>query len=341
MATMEDVAKRAGVSLSTVSYALSGKRAISEATRRRVQAAIEELDFHPHPMGRALASRRFKTVALVFPALLRGIGGMQLQFVTGAAETAKEHGYAFLISISPDEDAEVVHLARRGFIDGLILMEIKLHDRRVDLLRERRYPFSMIGHCEDNTGISFVDLDFTTAARESVEHLSGLGHRNFAFLGWTSDYYDAGYGPDVRTKIGFEAAIAELGLEGQWIRCAPTPRAGYEAVQALLRDSPECTAILTGHNDAIGGMLQAAQERGRSVPGDLSILAIASARLAETFTPMITTMNFPAEEMGRLGAEYLIRLLEGGEVEPIHRLLRAELCVRQSSGPAPRLAGIS
>ena len=198
----------------------------------------------------------------------------------------------------------------------------------------------MIGHCEDNTGISFVDLDFTTATREAVSYLAGLGHRDIAFLGFTKDLFDAGYGPDVRSKIGFDAAIAELGLNGRWIPCAPTPRAGHEAVQALLTKMPECTAVLTGHNDAISGMLQAAHERGRSIPNELSILAIASARQAETLTPTITTMDFPAEEMGRLGAEYLIRLLEGGEVEPIHRLLRAELQVRQSTGPAYRPAGI-
>jgi DNA-binding LacI/PurR family transcriptional regulator len=338
MATMHDVARQAGVSLSTVSYALSGKRTISEATRQRVLDAVRDLNFHPNPHGRALASRRSNTIALVFPALLRGLSGEKLEFVSAAAAAAAAHGYAFLISISPDQDAEVVHLTRRGFTDGLILMEIMLHDRRVELLRERNYPFAMIGHCEDNTGISFVDLDFTTAVREAVTYLAGLGHRDIAFLGFTRELFDAGYGPDVRSRTGFETAIAELGLGGRWIHCAPTPRAGYEAVHTLLSETPECTAVLTGHNDAIGGMLQAAQERGRSIPSDLSILAIASARQAETLTPAITTMNFPAEEMGRLGAEYLIRLLEGGEAEPIHRLLRAELQVRQSTGPAPGVA---
>ena len=104
MSTMSDVAKRAGVSLSTVSYVLSGKRAISEPTRQRVLAAIDELDFHPNQLGRALASQRSNTIALLFPALARGIGELQLEFVTSAAETASQHGYSFLLSISPDED---------------------------------------------------------------------------------------------------------------------------------------------------------------------------------------------------------------------------------------------
>src|SRR4051794_40441798 len=174
MSTMSDVARRAGVSLSTVSYVLSGKRAISEATRLRVQAAIEELDFHPNQLGRALANQRSNTIALLFPALARGIGELQLEFVTSAAETAGKHGYSFLLSISPDEDMEVGRLAQRGFTDGLILMEIKMHDARVELLRRKRFPFAMIGQREDNEGISFVDVDFHDAAREAVRFLAQL-----------------------------------------------------------------------------------------------------------------------------------------------------------------------
>jgi DNA-binding LacI/PurR family transcriptional regulator len=94
---------------------------------------------------------------------------------------------------------------------------------------------------------------------------------------------------------------------------------------------------VTAHPDAAGGMVQAARQLGRRIPDDLSLVAIASPRQAETFIPALTTMNFPAAEMGRLGVDLLIRQLEaeGGETEPIHRLLRAELTVRQSSGPAP------
>jgi DNA-binding LacI/PurR family transcriptional regulator len=334
---MSDVAKHAGVTLSTVSYVLSGKRAISEPTRQRVLAAIDELDFHPNQLGRALASQRSNTIALLFPALARGIGELQLEFVTSAAETAGKHGYSFLLSISPDEDEEVVHLARRGFTDGLILLEIKMQDARAELLRRRRFPFAMIGHREDNEGISFVDVDFVDAVREALRYLAGLGHRRIAFLGASEKLMAAGYGPAVRSHAGFTQAIAEHGLEGTWHPCNASPRAAYALVEELLRTSPDVTALMTAHHEANGGLIQAALERGRRIPADLSVVAITSPRQAEAFTPSLTTMDFPAAEMGRLGAELLIRQLEaeGGEVEPIHRLLRAELRVRQSSGPAP------
>lgn len=343
MPTMHDVAKQAGVSLSTVSYALSGKRTISEATRKRVLDAVRDLDFQPHPHGRALASRRSNTIALVFPALCRGIGGMQLEFVSAAATAAAEHGYAFLISISPDQDAEVVHLARQGFTDGLILMEITLDDRRVDLLRERGVPFAMIGHRTDNTGLSFVDFDFVDAAERALNYLAGLGHRDIAFVGGSDAQFATGYGPVVRARAGFDSAVAAHDLDAVWLPSEPTPRAAHDVVSRLLRERPTCTAILTAQTECIGGIIQAAGKAGRHFPNDLSLVAFTSPTQAEGFVPTVTTMDFPAADMGRLGAELLVRQFEGweggessnGPAAPVQRLLRATLTVRESSGPAP------
>jgi DNA-binding LacI/PurR family transcriptional regulator len=322
-----------------VSYVLSGKRSISAATRQRVLDAIEVLDFQPNQLGRALAQKRSNTIALLFPALIHGIGEQQLEFVTSAAEAAGEHGFSFLLSISLDEATEVVHLAQRGFVDGLILMAVKLRDPRVELLRQRGFPFALIGHGERNDGISFVDVDFVEAVREALKYLAGLGHRRVAFLGNSDHLLDSGYGPAVRTYDGFQQGVAAYGLEGTWHPCDPTPRAAYAVVEELLRTSSNVTALVTAHHDATGGMVQAARDLGRSIPGDLSIVAISSRRQAEAFIPALTTMDFPAAEMGRIGVELLIRQLEaeGGELEPIHRLLRAQLTVRQSTGPAPSL----
>ena len=338
ISTMSDVAIRAGVSLSTVSYALSGKRTISEATRQRVLTAIEELDFHPNQMGRALASQRSNTIALLFPALTRGIGELQLEFVTSAAQTAGSRGYSFLLSISPDEDEEVLRLSGRGITDGLILMDIKMKDARVDSLRNRRFPFAMIGHCEDNEGVSYVDVDFVGAAYDALTYLASLGHRRVAFLGASEDLMDAGYGYAVRSYAGFTQAITEHNLDGTWHPCDANPHSAYAVVEDLLQKSPDVTALVTGHHEATGGMLQAARELGRQIPADLTVIAMTSVRQAENFIPYLTSMDFPAADMGRLGAELLIRQIEaeGGEVEPVHRLLRTELTVRKSSGPAPR-----
>src|SRR5215213_4478086 len=199
MATMADIAAKAGVSLSTVSYALSGKRPVSEETRRRILAAMEELDYQPHALAQGLRSRRSHTIALLFPAsLAKGLIETQLEFVTSAAEVASERGYGLLLWTSPTDNRELLDMTRRGIIDGLILMEIRLHDPRVAMLKKMDYPFVMIGRCKDNDGLDFVDLDFDHALRTCISHLVELGHEHIVLINYGAALLDSGYGPAVR-----------------------------------------------------------------------------------------------------------------------------------------------
>src|SRR3954470_16168407 len=114
---MDDIARRAGVSLSTVSYVLSGKRPISEATKQRVRSAIAELDFHPHGIGRALARKRSNTIALLYPTGSYGMAETTLEIILAAVEEASSRGYSTLISTATPEDTEILRLIRSGFVD--------------------------------------------------------------------------------------------------------------------------------------------------------------------------------------------------------------------------------
>lgn len=333
MATMADIAERAGVALSTVSYVLSGKRSVSEETRQRVFRAIQELDYQPHAMARGLASKRTQTIALLFPSLAKGHSEMRLEFVARAAEVAAEHGYAFLLWTAPDNDLEILQLTQQGRVDGLILMEVKLHDSRVDLLKERHYPFSLIGHCQNNDGISFVDFDFEHAVASAVEHLVELGHRHIALFNHSADLLEAGYGPAVRSLSSFEQAIRTHGVDGIAVTCESAPQDGYKTTQSLLAQHPDLSAAVILHETTIGGVIQALHSVSLRIPDDFSLVTVVSSRLAEMMTPTLTTVDFPAAEMGRIGAELLIQQLEGHLVQPVQHLLRADLTIRQSSAP--------
>ncbi|MGH2558162.1 MAG: LacI family DNA-binding transcriptional regulator [Thermomicrobiales bacterium] len=331
---MVDIAQRAGVSLSTVSYALSGKRRISEPTRLRVLAAMAELDFQPHAVGRALASRRSHTIALLYPSSPQGLAEMPLEFVLSAVEAASKHGYSFRLSTTPDEDQEILRMIRQGFVDGLILMEIKLHDPRVELLRASNYPFTLIGHCAENEGVHYVDLDFEHAQQAAVDHLADLGHRRIVLVGREQALHDEGYGPSVRSAASFTRACQARGVTGEIIFCESIPRSGYDVIHARIATEPAPSAIIVLNSEAIGGIMRAIHDHGLCVPDELSIVAVTSRRIAELITPPLTTMDFPAADMGRMGVELLIRQLEGGgREEPAQSLLRAQLSVRRSSGP--------
>lgn len=331
---MADIARRAGVSLSTVSYVLSGRRPVSEATRQRVLQAMEALDYHPHAVARSLRSRRSRAIALIFPpSLAKGLIETQLEFVASAAAVASQEGYNLLLWTAPTDDAGIVRMTRQGLIDGLILMEIKAHDSRVEMLKARNYPFTMIGRCRDNTGVSFVDLDMDHAMRTCLCYLADLGHRRVAFVNYSPALFEAGYGPAVYFWESFHQLVQEWGLAGQAVLCDTTPQAGYEATRRLLDERPAPTAIFTTNERAIGGITQAILEVGLKIPDDISFVALASPRLAEVTSPALTTLDFPAAEEGRVATEMLIRRLEEDLTEPTQVLVQARLTVRQSSGP--------
>src|ERR1700690_862768 len=192
LTTMLDVAKRAKVSLSTVSYTLNGTRPISEETRQRVTDAMEELGYRPHPLARGLASKHSRILAILFPAIERGLGITELDFVASAADTANKNGYHLVVwSADTNDPAELSELTQQGLVDGVILMEVHVNDTRVNLLRDLGFPFSMIGRCDDDRD-GYVDIDFKQTVEEALEYLSGLGHTKIAYVNQSQASYEAG-----------------------------------------------------------------------------------------------------------------------------------------------------
>jgi DNA-binding LacI/PurR family transcriptional regulator len=339
MPTLADVAKRAGVSLSTASYVMSGKRPISGQTRQRVLAAMAELGFQPNNQGRALASGRSRTVALLYPLKTSTFSTMPLDFVISAAAAAEARGYSLVLSTADETEAHLISMIERGFVDGYILMEIALRDHRVELLKRRNLPFAMIGHCAENDGLNYVDVDFPYSVKLAVEHLAALGHRNFAMINRLANDPQFGYGPAIRSHRAFEAEMERNGFFGKIFACEATPEAGVEVLNTMIDRHPEITAVIAMNAEAASGVLRGAADRGRSIPSDLSVFGVLSARTAELLVPPLTTADFPAEAMGRGGVDVLIDALEGGVEQPQQQLFKPSVTVRASTGIARDLAG--
>ena len=334
--TIVDVAKRAGVTVSTVSYTLSGKRSVSEHARARVLQAIEELNYQPHALGQALRSKRTHTIGILYPAAGPGLSSLQLEFIEGASIVTTERNYGLFLWSSQDQDQGVLQMIKRGFIEGVILMEIRMKDPRVAIMKERRYPFVMIGHGHDNSpendGTSFVDLDFPAAIRTSVDHLANLGHQDIAFLN-IGPAMKQGAAYSVRATQSFEQSITQFGLQGQTYPCPPDPQKGYELVRSILEQRPHLTGIITINSWVVGSILRAVQERGLRIPEDFSVVTMLPSHLAEMVHPAMTSIDFPYQEMGRIAAEMLIRKLDDPHALPIQTLLQVPLTIRHSTGP--------
>lgn len=335
MPTMSDIAKRAGVALSTVSYALSGKRPISEEAKQRVYQAMKELGYQPNSLARALATRRTSILALLYPSWKSGTGlGPQSEFITSIAEASTDHGYGLLLWTAPmSEEEGVMEMSHQGFIEGAILMEVALDDPRVEALKQQAVPFTLIGRCENNEGLSFVDLDFDYALETSIRYLVESGHRHIALLNQSKALLKRKIGYVVRSREAFHRELRRHGLRGIDLCCEANEQAGYDATMTLLQQQPDLSAFILMTPWTSGGIIRALSDRGLHIPDDFSLVAIFSPHLAEMTTPALSSVDFPFHEMGRLGTQMLIQKLNGQETVPSQILLKPPLTIRASSGP--------
>jgi LacI family transcriptional regulator len=337
MVTIIDVARHAGVAPSTVSYVLSGKRVISAETRQRVEDSIRLLGYHPHAGARSLASNRSNVIALVMP--LRS--GMHLpvlwRFAGAVVTTARGHSHDVLL-VTADEGAPGLRrIAASAMVDGLIVMDVEMRDSRVPLLRELDRPSVLIGFPADAAGLTCVDLDFYRAGTACVDHLAGLGHQEIAFLGAPRAVYERGTGFAHRTTAGFREAADAHGLRAVVVPGADTPDEVAGQVADLFDSRPRLTALVVHNEAAVSHVLAALATIGRSVPDDVSVVAIGPDEVAERATPPLDSVLIPAEDVGTRAVELLMRKI-GGNGAPDATLLPPRLTSRASTRTAPVLA---
>lgn len=331
-----EIARRAGVSRSTVSYALSGKRPVAASTRKRVQDVIDELGYRPNATARALKEGRTRTIGLVIPPAGNRLTHMQLDFVASVVDAAARADLDVLLSPSGgDHDRSFERLVSESRVDGVILMEIRLEDSRVGRLQRAGLPFVGIGHTADDQAMCWIDVDYAGLIRHTVHHLADLGHRKVALLSRSPELVAAGYGPALRAREGFTAGVNERDVEGVEIACGDDARSGQESIEELLRSHPDLTAVTTINEAALPGIQRALADAGLTVPYDFSVTGVAAQLWAEDFRPPLTAADVPAGDMGGQAVTLLIERVAAPATPPRHILLAPPISLRSSTGAAP------
>jgi DNA-binding LacI/PurR family transcriptional regulator len=340
MVTIADVARHAGVSSSTVSYVLSGKRAISEETRQRVQSSVRELGYHPNAGARALAARRSHIVALMVPLRTDVYVPVMMEIAISVTMAARQHGYDVLLITNDEGPDGVRRIAGSGLADGLIMMDVELDDERIPVLRSLGTQAALIGLADDARGLSCVDHDFVTAGALCADHLADLGHREVAFIGYGSGVYHRHAGYAERTLTGFRGRAEQRGLRFLHRSCEGTYESTAGTLARILDDRPGTTGFVVQNEGAIGPLLTLLRSSGRTVPEDVSVIALCQDQLAEQFAPRLTAVTGSAQELGRVAVEQIMRRLTaagaGDRPADDRVLLTPVLTVRDSTGPAPR-----
>jgi LacI family transcriptional regulator len=327
---MRDVAAAAGVSLATVSRVVNQLSGVTPETRRLVERTIEELGL-PAPVPRGGTPKPVEGAVYVrCPYVLTDYFGL---IVSSIAETLDRHGRTVILNAGETtaDDPVVSSLASRREVGGAIL--ILPPEPGADLVRlsSRRFPFVVVDpRTSLPRDIPSVSAAHHSGARQVTAHLTGLGHTRIGVVAGPREWLAA----EARLS-GHAAALADAGIlpDPSLVRhVEPTTAEGYRAARELLELDPRPSALVAFNDKAAIGALQAASDRGLSVPGDVSIAGFDDLDLARATSPQLTTVRQPLQEMGRMAVSLLVRLLDRHEVEALHVELATELIVRGSTG---------
>jgi DNA-binding LacI/PurR family transcriptional regulator len=333
--TIVDVSEASGVSVATVSRILNDKPDVAESTRERVLRVMDEIGFAPQSAWRQIRSGRTGLIALHFP---QDFNPPAHGVIMTAALGVEEAGYSINIITRSLTDSELLGIFRSRQADGIILLEVLTDDRRAEVLRDNGFPFVMIGHREDSVGMSLVDVDVEHGVGIAMDHLAGLGHRRIGFLGLDPAVGSKRYGYATWTLAAYERACERLGLDVVSVVGGLTARDMSLAAQHLLEDYGDVTACVAFQEQSVIGALEAVRARGLRVPHDLSIVGMVSVPMAEMATPPLTTVNFPADEMGKTGARLLLDRIAQDHAIAEQVFVQPALMVRGSTA-RPRRPG--
>lgn len=334
MAKIHEVAKAAGVSISTVSYALSGKRSVSADTRRRIEDAARQLDYRPNAGARMLAGRRTQIFALTEPFRADTHAPAHMAFVLATSIAARKYEYDILLLTEEEASAGMRRVASSGLADGVLVLDVAPDDERVALARRITLPTVFIGVPDDHEGLVCVDLDFEAAAALSVDRLAELGHRSIGLIGHPpASYLRSNFPPRVRR--GVEQRAAELGIECRVVlpeSDGPRRASVREAVRSLVTGG--ATALILHCDDTSHAVaLDELAALGRRVPQGVSVISVGATFDTSTFHPPVDSIPLVPSASCELAVELAMRLVEGEDVPAGVHLISPEY--RQHGSTAP------
>ncbi|MDQ3707316.1 MAG: LacI family transcriptional regulator [Chloroflexota bacterium] len=330
--TLEEIARQAGVSRSTVSRVMNDHPSVDQDTRARVRSVAERLNYQPNVAARSLAVGRTNVIGLVIPMGVSALFTdpyfpLLIQGITSACN-ANEHSVMLWLAEPEYERRTIRQVLQGGLIDGVILASALMEDPMLEALLRRGLPFIMVGRLPTDNQISYVDVDNVNSAREMVAYLLRLGHRRVATIAGPTNMIA---GSD--RLEGYRLALRNRGLTPDpalIVEADFTEEGGYVAMQRLLPEAPNAVFVAS---DAMAiGAMRALRDAGLRVPDDIAIAGFDDIPMAARTEPTLTTVRQPIQRMGSLAAETLIDMISHPHPQPRRIILPTELVIRESSG---------
>lgn len=306
-----DVAKKAGVSIVTVSKVINNSETVRENNRQKVLQAMKELNYNPSAAARSLASGKTRVIGLVIDSLTDTFLSSAIRAINQCLE---KYGYFLALSLVQEsyggdkDDIKIPYLFQQDRVDGLLIVSPVYEDLYILELKGKKIPFVLMDNQKQHHSIPSIIVNNYKGGYDATNHLIELGHKNILHISGPELYMSS------RERInGYKDAMSEAGYESHIINSKEFSIAsGYEITRRLLSEGLlNCTAIFAADDYIAFGVIDALRNADIKVPGDISVMGYDDQDLASSFHPGLTTIKQPAEEMGRTGAETLIKIIKG------------------------------
>jgi DNA-binding LacI/PurR family transcriptional regulator len=338
---IKDIAEKAGVSKTAVSFAFNNPAHLSAETVKHILSIAEEMGYSPDPVARNLITGKTGAIGLLVPQPIPEIirNPFTPEFIEGIGEVCTQEGLSLLLV--PPLKGSMQRAIGNAAVDGFLTLGLEESKSTMVVLRQRGVPFVTVDS-DPIEGIPAVNVDDEGGARLAMQAVLAAGHRQIAILAIRSGkqgHYREYVGTLRNRMNGYLAALAQYGLklDGRKVRlveCVSTEKGGEAGFQKVWKSRHRPTAIVAMSDIIAIGAMKAAHQAGLCIPEDLSFVGFDDIPLASLITPGLTTVAQPLHKKGRIAAEILVAFI-GGRLDPTHQLLPTQLVSRQSILPPP------
>jgi DNA-binding LacI/PurR family transcriptional regulator len=333
--SLRDVARQAKVSVATVSMVLNDNPRISRATHMRVQRLIERMGYQPNRLAQSLSSRYTRVLAVLVPALRHAFADAYFgELISGICDRAGKLGYKVMLEQAKPEfikERKHIEIFERRYIDGMLCLGTNDRHHFLEDFKSTGFPAIVVDNYFDQLNLDFAACDYCSGAEQVMNYLLQLGHRRIAMIQAAPEIHTAR--DVVRVYQQKLAAAGTTPLES-WIADGKfTEEGGAAAIESILSNHSEITAVFAANDKMAIGALHALGRMGLRVPQEISVVGFDNLQHAAFVTPSLTTVHLPLYQVGVLACERLIERIRG-RIEPITETLPTHLVVRESTAMA-------
>ena len=329
MPTIQDVAKKAGVSVATVSRVINQNPAVSDITYKNVMQAIDELDYRPNLLGRNLRRTENRMILVLLPSISNPFYS---KIVKGIERVARENGYNILLCNTDSKietEKTYLKLLKNRLSEGAIFMAPVIEREEMSDIG-KGFPIVQCCEYKEDAHVSYISINNFSAAYKAVQYLIGLGHKKIGMISCNNNYIST-----IQRRAGYEKAIVDGGLvfDESLVKIGNYGfKSGIRAgKQFLLKKDNLPTAIFAISDSMAIGAIRCFKENGLTVPEDISFIGFDDITYAAMYDPMLTTVSQPQVDLGCEAMELLLMQIRGEVNEPRSIFLDHELIIREST----------